>query len=704
MRYTYFPLFSFICLSLTSPAANPGQETVNYPKVPQVLILSLNGNHYPEVTRALSSIGFRVVEVSAADYLAARNKNFLLIVPEPEGRRLDPALLRTILSDLERGMPLLSEGVTPLAAELGLEATGNRGRMIKYRWERYAEDPLRLPDPLRYPRFKANPALPVLARDLRGRWALVVAGSRGQGRFIHSALPLESPQGMVYEYLPFLVQAIVDELRVAPTLAADNLCIYVDASNELDPVAVAAQLKSWSVREVHLAAFYDTEMFHQFTRRFIEAAHLEGIAVYAWLEYPMVSAEFWKRHPEWREVTASGQPAIIGWRQHMALEDPDCLRAVVEQTRRLMLEYDWDGVDLAELYFEAAGGIFKHPERFTPMHPTFRRMFQRRYGSDPIQVFRGQSPHYWRRSKKLRRALTEYRSELVTELTDKFLDTLARCREEKPYLQTTLTFIDSLLDPTVKERYGVDTDRLLALQEKYEFAVEVEDPYTVWSSSPDRYHAIGQHYRPRLRPGTQFSIDINITNRMPPVRPLDKPRGLELYEQVAAVAANADLVTLYGYSTFTPEDMRLVSYVIGAQQVKGEVTDGGTVQAVHQLYWRTDMRGRTAYLDGREWPCFSDSQVLIPAGAHTVATRPQLENAESNPLRIESVSGKVLGTEWTGKRVTLAYESRGRCYVTLNRRPATVLCDSVPSVGGILSGGQHVSLVLPQGKHVVVME
>ena len=251
------------------------------------------------------------------------------------------------------------------------------------------------------------------------------------------------------------------------------------------------------------------------------------------------------------------------------------------------------------------------------------------------------TPHYWRRSPKIRHALTEYRLELITDLTDQFLGELPRCREEKPYLQTTLTFIDSLRDPTVKDRYGMDTNRLLALQEKYDFGVDVEDPYTVWSSGPDRYHAIGQHYRPRLRPGTPFSIDINVVDREPSGRPLDKPRGLELYELVAAVAANMDLVTLYGYSTFMPEDMRLVPFVLGAQQVKGEVTAGGAVQAKRQLYWRTDTRGGTAYLDGQEWPFVSDSQVLIPAGAHTVSTRPQPENAESNPLRIESINGKI---------------------------------------------------------------
>jgi hypothetical protein len=700
-------LGSLICLSLVITSVNFGQEApdANYPHVPQALILSLTGRHYPGITRALSSVGFLVREVSAKGYLSAkRESDALLIVPNPEGRQLDGPVVQTILHDLEHGVPLLLDGDTPLAAELGVNATAARGEITRYRWDRYAEDSVRLPGGLAYTRFKGNPAIQALALDPKGRAPLVVSGARGQGRFIHSAIPLEPPEGMVFEYLPFLAQAIVDELHVAPTLAADNLCVYLDVGGELDPLAVAAQLKSWSVREVHLAAFYDSEAFRRFTRRFITAAHLEGIAVYAWLEYPMVGEQFWKQHPAWREVTAGGQPAIMDWRYHMALEDPACLRAVVELTRHLVQDYDWDGVDFAELYVEAAPGIFKYPEDFTPMHPTFRRMFQRRYGVDPLEMFNPQSPHYGPRDPKLRRALREYRIGLITRLTETFLDTLAQCRADKPYLQTTLTIIDAIRDPTVKERFGVDPDRLLALHEKYDFAVEIEDPYTVWNSSPDRYRVIGEHYRPRLRPGTPFSIDVNVVDRVPPGRPLNKPRGLELYELVANVAASVDLLTLFGFSTLSPDDMRLVPFVLGGQQMTSEVGDGGTVQAQRQLYWRTDTRGRTAYLDGQEWPCLSDSQVLVPAGAHSVSTRPQTDSAAPGALRIESITGTILGAERAGQRVTLTYESRGRCYVKLNRKPATVLCDGASGLDKVLSDGEHVCLVLPQGKHRVEME
>jgi hypothetical protein len=226
----------------------------------------------------------------------------------------------------------------------------------------------------------------------------------------------------------------------------------------------------------------------------------------------------------------------------------------------------------------------------------------------------------------------------------------------------------------------------------------------VWNSSPDRYRAIGEHYRPRLQPGTPFSIDVNVVDRIPPGRPLNKPRGLELYELLANVAANVDLITLYAFSTFSPDDMRLVPFVLGGQQMTLGSREEGTVRARRQLIWRTDARARTVYLDGQEWPCWSDSQVLIPGGTHSASTRPQAESAGQGALRIESVTGTILGAERSGQHVRLTYESRGRCYVTLNRTPTAVLCDGVAGMAKVLSNGGQVCLVLPQGKHTLELE
>ncbi len=590
-----------VCAGLSLAATNltHAETGLEFPSARRAVVLFVSGEHYPALARALSSVGIQVQEVSARDYRSIdRSSPWLLVVPEKEGEQLDDSLVDAILRDVENGLPLLVDGSNPLTSRLGVKTSGAHNHIIRYRWERYAKNPIRLPHHVPCLHIDANPALQTLAEEPRHELPLVVSGNRGKGRFIYSAIPLEPKEGMVFQYLPFLAQAIADELHIAPNLAADNLCAYADFGGEprVDPAKAVAQLKQWSVREVHLGAFYQSEAFLKFLPRFLAAAHQQGIAVYAWLEYPMVSQEFWDKHPEWREVTANGHRAIMDWRLHMALEDPACFQAVAGLTRRLVLDYDWDGVDFAELYFEAERGIFKHPGDFTPMHPTFRKMFEQRYGIDPITMFDRGSPNYGLRNPKLREELADYRVELITQLTQKFMDILTDCRVQKPYLQTTLTFIDALRDPTVTERYGVDPVRLLAMQQKYGFAVEVEDPYTVWNSAPDRYRAIGEYYRPRLEPGTPFTIDVNVVDRSPSGRPLIRPRGLELYELLANVASQVDLVTLYAYSTFSADDMRLVPAVLAAQQAT--IAHDGQITATRQVYWRTDTRGRAIDLDG----------------------------------------------------------------------------------------------------------
>ena len=94
----------------------------------------------------------------------------------------------------------------------------------------------------------------------------------------------------------------------------------------------------------------------EYLRRLIEACHRKAILVYVWLELPHVSEKFWDEHPEWREKTAILQDAQLDWRKLMNLNNPDCFAAVSEGVKQLIGRFDWDGVNLAELYFESLEG------------------------------------------------------------------------------------------------------------------------------------------------------------------------------------------------------------------------------------------------------------------------------------------------------------------------------------------------------------
>ena len=97
--------------------------------------------------------------------------------------------------------------------------------------------------------------------------------------------------------------------------------------------------------------------------------------MYAWLELPHVSEQFWKEHPEWREKTALLQDAHLDWRKLMNLTNRECFTAVSKGIKELINRFDWDGMNLAELYFESLEGA-SNASRFTPMNDDVRGMFQ----------------------------------------------------------------------------------------------------------------------------------------------------------------------------------------------------------------------------------------------------------------------------------------------------------------------------------------
>ncbi len=88
-----------------------------------------------------------------------------------------------------------------------------------------------------------------------------------------------------------------------------------------------------------------------------------------------------------------GQDAQLDWRKLMNLQNPDCHRAVAKEIGTLLGRFDWDGVNLAELYFESLEGA-SNPARFTPMNDDVRRAFKASAGFDPKLLFDPASAYY----------------------------------------------------------------------------------------------------------------------------------------------------------------------------------------------------------------------------------------------------------------------------------------------------------------------
>jgi hypothetical protein len=271
-----------------------------------------------------------------------------------------------------------------------------------------------------------------------------------------------------------------------------------------------------------------------------------------------VSEQFWDQHPEWREKTALLQDAHLDWRKLVNLANPDCRREAARLLRGLIGRFDWDGVNLAELYFESLEGV-ANPARFTPMNADVRREFLEAQGFDPLELFRRGSPRHHTRDAAGLRAFLDYRARLARRLQAEWLAELEALRSAKPDLDLVLTHVDDGFDASIRDTIAADSRSVLPLMDQYNFTFLVEDPATVWHLGPQRYPEIARRYQTLTRHTARLGIDINVVERYQEVYPTKKQTGTELLQLIRSAARSFPRVALYFENSILAPDLPLLS-------------------------------------------------------------------------------------------------------------------------------------------------
>src|SRR5690606_32838320 len=101
-------------------------------------------------------------------------------------------------------------------------------------------------------------------------------------------------------------------------------------------------------------------------------------------------------------------------------------------TQHLLRRFEWDGVNLAELYFESLEG-FSNPARFTPMNDDVRREYRELTDIDPLTLFTG-TP-----KPEDVAAFLQYRAEIARRMQTEWIGVIEDVRKERPHLDIVLT-------------------------------------------------------------------------------------------------------------------------------------------------------------------------------------------------------------------------------------------------------------------------
>jgi hypothetical protein len=585
-------------------------------------------------------------------------------------------------TQIEQGAFLILTGESPAASAFGFAVQKKRVQIQSVIDARAPKLPIIWEKAVDLPLFEIPAGAIVFARE---RWtnAPVLAGFRkGKGAVLWLAA---APGDRGYERFPYLLQAMTD-LGLKARFRDKRLWAFFDGSyrSRVDLEYFAERWRKAGIATLHVAAWHYNEADAErdaFLAKLIEACHRNAITVYAWLELPHVSEKLWNDHPEWREKTGLLQDAHLDWRKLMNLNNPECFRAVSASTHALLDRFDWDGVNLAELYFESLEGA-ANPSRMTPFNDNVRRAFEREKGIDPVSLLQpagaGRMPEF-----------LEWRAELARKMQVQWIGEMEAARKLKPHLDLVLTHVDDRFDTRMRDLIGADAARVLPMLDTHNFTFLIEDPATIWHLGPERYPQIATRYQPLTTKTDKLAIDINIVERYQDVYPTKQQTGGELFQLVHVASQAFPRVALYFENSILKPDLELLpaaSAIVTGYAQSGTRT---TIDSPHGvgLAWQG-----AAKLDGKLWPVLTPSTLWVPAGHHIVEPA-----AQAPSVRLIDFNGKLKSATARPNGLEFGYTSDSRAIAILDQPASGITID------GIASSLSGTHLLLPRGQHRVIL-
>lgn len=634
----------------------------------------------------------------------------LVVIPYNTVEHLTNAEYDKIVQFVEHGGNVITDGKNDLAAELGVKFLGSTLRIERMRDQLFPEDPLWIRDPEIMCRFDAERSDRVLCADERTDAPVVIGRRKGDGNFIFFGLRFDPMSAGGYSRFPYLMEYVQRFLRLRPYFRRENIEMYFEPGFRRS-VSEENLVKRWvenGVRRIHVAGWHEYPKYTYPYDKLISLCHANGILVYLWLEPPMVSQKFWNEHPAWREVNYKGEAISPAWRYVMAFTNPQCLDSAKAIYRDLLRSYDWDGVNLAELYFESANGP-SDPRTLNPMNAAAREDFRRRAGFDPVALVDSGSGLYWKRNPFAWKKFEDYRVDAITRLHDDLLTLIDSVKLSKPDLDVVVTTMDNIGNPELRKNIGVDVRRIAALRSHHDFLLQIQDPANRWSEDPGRYLHLAQTYASLVPDSGALMLDLNILS----IRTEDKPTkfptmiqtGIESYELIRSAALGANRFTIYSESSVRPQDMRMLGYAASARASIDQTDDGWDIATPFPLV--AEMPKSIAMLElspGRRLYS-DDGRFYLPPGTYSL----RIVRQAGSPFaqlpaggKLFSITGTLKDVSTSSRSITFSYASRTRCIACFNHPPYNILVDGSDIPFTAMEGYKRFSVMLPSGQHTVI--
>lgn len=702
---TYYKLQKLISKIITSP--NQLEEAR-----PVVL-----WNHYAKgaayndqaaLVSVFRSVNINVDTIYVGQKIDLKNYN-LLLVPFSFVDSLRLTDFDIITKFVEDGGNIITDSKNYLAEELGIKYIENKLRVRKIRDRYFPEEPISWRYTELINKFECDDIEEIFCVDEITDAPIIIGKRVGKGKliFISSIFDPYSQEG--YSLYPYLLEYVRKYFKLTPIIRRENLEVFFDPGFR-HTYSIENLIKQWvnqGIRVVHVAGWHQYPKYTYDYNRLIRLAHANGILVYAWLEPPQVSQMFWATHPEWREKNYLGEDVKPSWRYPVAMTDKNCVAEMLKEFMKLLEIYDFDGINLAELYFEAGKG-FDEPNHFTPMHPSAIKEVKEKYNIELENIFNPNSKYYWQNNHYVKKSIIEYRINKLNEIYELLLSKFSEHAKSKPGFHIIVTAMDSYNSPELKEYIAVDIEKILHLQKKYNFSLNIQDPQHHWSTDPLRYKDIGNTYSTLLGGKEKLLLDLNIMSfrREDEITPFPTliQTGTESFQLVKSASLGASRVVIYSESSINPQDMIFLPYALASEVKYKHIDNGYEFDSPYSFYLKLKEGIEVVTLDGNPISSSRGSSFLIPAGNHTVKLGVGIINTYSShelQIKILSTTANILEVSYGMRDVKFSYDSDTRTLISLNMEPTEITIDNEKYVFYAMRGNDCFTVLLPAGKHSV---
>jgi len=655
------------------------------------------------------SVNIPVDTIFIGEKLDLSNCN-VLIIPFAVCDSLTSFQINRIKEFVHKGGNLISDKNNKLIASLGFKFLQSEIKVREIRDNFYPQQKIEWKNTQLVKKFESLDDDEIFCQGAATGIPMVVGRQYGEGKIIYFSSLFDPYSLLGYSMYPYALDYIRRYFAVNPIVRKENLDYYFDPGLR-QTSSVENLVKIWvkqGIRFIHVSGWHQYPKYDYDYARLIKLCHENGILVYAWIEPPQVSQKFWQKHPEWREKNYLGKDARASWRYPIALTDAKCLAAATKEYLNLLNKYDFDGVNLAELYFESDNG-FDNPEKFMPMHSSAKAEFKSIYKFDLPEIFNESSSFFWLKNVNARKAVIQYRVNKIKELHEKLLSAIYKTMSNKPGFDVILTFMDSYQSPEMTENVGISSDIMIGIQKKFGCKLQVEDPENRWNDSPDRYKSLGDKYTSQIHDRNKVLLDLNImqfrkSDKIIPFPTLTQT-GIESYHLINSSSLGSPRYTIYCEGSVNPQDMPWFMYASATDVRLTQTAEGYSVESPSSFILRLPNDQKIITLDGKQLIGHRDNAFFISAGTHKIGINdeglPGFSTVEIQP-ELLSCSGNVTELTYDMRKVAFSYESDMITIASFSQAPAQVYVDGKELRNvEVMKGNDCYSIKLPNGNHSV---